>query len=130
VRVLVTAASKHESTTDIAAAIAKKLTELGVSAASRRPDEVQSVAEYDAVVLGSGVYAGHWLADATQFAAHHRADLLQRPVWLFSSGPIGSPEPKPAGDPEEVAPLVADLQARGHRTFAGRLDRGRLGLGE
>jgi len=130
VRVLVTAASKHEGTVEIAEAIARKLTELGVSAASRRPDEVESVADYDAVILGSGVYAGHWLSAATGFAARHRDALRERPVWLFSSGPIGSPDPKPPGDPEEVAQLISELQAHAHRVFAGRLDRRRLGFGE
>jgi menaquinone-dependent protoporphyrinogen oxidase len=130
VRVLVTAASRHQSTTEIAEAIARVLTESGISAASRRPDEVDSLEGYDAVVLGSGVYMGRWLSPATAFVERHRSALLERPVWLFSSGPLGSPQAKPDGDPSSVAELLAALQARGHRTFAGRLERKRLGLGE
>lgn len=129
-RVLVTAASKHESTTEIAEAIAKIMTREGVTAASRRPEEVTSLDGYDAVVLGSGVYAGRWIGAATEFAKRHREALLARPVWLFSSGPIGAPEPKPVEESPDALALVTDLHARGHRTFAGRLDRGRLGLAE
>ena len=129
-RVLVTAASRHQSTTEIAEAIARVLTESGTNAASRRPGEVDSLEGYDAVVLGSGVYMGRWLAPATEFVERHRAALLERPVWLFSSGPLGSPVAKPGGDPASVAELATSLNARGHRTFAGRLERKRLGLGE
>jgi menaquinone-dependent protoporphyrinogen oxidase len=129
VRVLVTAASKHESTADIAARLAKLLTEQGHSAAYRRPDEVETLEGYDAVVLGSGIYAGQWLKPATEFVERHRAALLERPVWLFSSGPVGSPA-KPEGDAPVAVSLAESLAARGHRTFTGRLERGRLGLAE
>jgi menaquinone-dependent protoporphyrinogen oxidase len=86
------------------------------------------VSSYDAVVLGSAVYMGRWLEDARQAAAR----IVARPprhVWLFSSGPIGDP-PKPAEVPAEVGHLVAATRADGHRVFAGRLDRQRLGLAE
>ena len=43
---------------------------------------------------------------------------------------MGSPDPKPVGDPIGIAELVSAVRARGHRTFAGRLDRRQLGLGE
>jgi menaquinone-dependent protoporphyrinogen oxidase len=76
------------------------------------------------------VYYGKWLPAATEFAERHRAALRSRPLWLFSSGPLGSPELKPEGDPEGVAALVAALEPREHRVFAGSLDRQRLGFGE
>jgi menaquinone-dependent protoporphyrinogen oxidase len=56
-------------------------------------------------------------------------DLAARPVWLFSSGPIGEP-PKPEEDPVDVAEIVESTSARDHRVFAGRLERSRLGFGE
>jgi menaquinone-dependent protoporphyrinogen oxidase len=46
---------------------------------------------YDAVILGSAVYVGHWLEAAQRFVEKHRADLVARPVWLFASGPVGVP---------------------------------------
>jgi menaquinone-dependent protoporphyrinogen oxidase len=52
-----------------------------------------------------------------------------RPVWLFSSGPIGDP-PKPDEEPVEVSDIAKATHVRGHRLFAGRLDRHRLGFGE
>jgi menaquinone-dependent protoporphyrinogen oxidase len=131
VKILVSAASKHGSTAEIAARIAETLrTALPGDAAVdvRRAVEVSDVAPYDAVVLGSAVYMGRWLDDARD-AAQRIAAHPQRPVWLFSSGPIGDP-PKPDEDPTEVAALVAVTGSRGHRLFAGRLDRHRLGLAE
>ncbi|GAA1784720.1 hypothetical protein GCM10009682_03590 [Luedemannella flava] len=53
----------------------------------------------------------------------------ERPVWLFSSGPIGDP-PKPDEHPVDAGSAVMLARARQHRVFAGRLDRDRLGLGE
>jgi len=131
VRILVSAASKHGSTAEIAVRIAETLrTALpGDAVVDLRPAvEVTDVAPYDAVVLGSAVYMGRWLDDARDVAQRIAAHP-QRPVWLFSSGPIGEP-PKPDEDPTEVAALVAATGSRGHRLFAGRLDRHRLGLAE
>lgn len=130
-RVLVTAASKHGSTAEVAARIAEALRIAlpGDATVEVRPAvEVADVAPYDAVVLGSAIYMGRWLDDARD-AARRIAAHPPRPVWLFSSGPIGNP-PKPDEDPAEVAALVAATSSRGHRLFAGCLDRHRLGLAE
>ena len=56
-------------------------------------------------------------------------ELAVRPVWLFSSGPIGDP-PKPDEDPVDVAEVMERTRARGHAVFAGKIDRSRLGFGE
>lgn len=49
---------------------------------------------------------------------------------MFSSGPLGLENPQPEGDPPGTAELIQMTGARGHRTFAGKLDTGDLGLGE
>ena len=128
-RILVTAASKHGATTEIAEAIGSTLVEAGADAEVLAPEAVDDLAGYDAVVLGSAVYAGRWLEPARQFAERFRGTLAQCPVWLFSSGPIGEP-PKPEEDPVDVADLRAATGARAHVVFAGKLDRGELGFGE
>ena len=128
-KVLVTGASKHGATHDIVDVIARALSDRGLDVVDRPINEIDEVAAYDAVILGSAVYVGRWMPEATAFVSDHLAQLALRPVWLFSSGPIGDP-PKPIGDPSNVAELVAAVSARGHRVFAGRLDSDRLGLGE
>jgi menaquinone-dependent protoporphyrinogen oxidase len=128
-RVLVTAASKHGATTEIAGAVATALRERGLTVDLTPPSQVTAVEPYDAVVLGSGVYAGRWVEEARTFVDRHAESLATRPVWLFSSGPLGDP-PKPAEDAVDAAPIGERLGARGHRTFAGRLDRSELGFME
>jgi menaquinone-dependent protoporphyrinogen oxidase len=127
--VLVTAASKHGATAEIAAWIGAALTEAGVPTDVRDPDSVWSLSGYDAVVIGSAVYAGKWLAPATGLVDRLGTELQARPVWLFSSGPAGDP-PRPDSDPVDAAPMLAATNARGHHIFPGLIERKRLGLGE
>jgi menaquinone-dependent protoporphyrinogen oxidase len=128
-KVLVSAASKHGATAEVAAAIAAALTSAEIEATVVAPAEVTSVDGFDAAVIGSGVYAGRWLDPAKDLLARHREALAAIPVWLFSSGPIGDP-PKPEEDPLDAAPMAALVGARGHRVFPGLIDKKRLGLGE
>jgi menaquinone-dependent protoporphyrinogen oxidase len=125
--VLVTAASLHRATAQIAEAIAKTLTDHGLTATVIPPGDVSDIEAYDAVVLGSAVYTGHWLDAAKDFANRYRAGLAARPVWLFSSGPVGGPSSKlaqaMAKDPVELPAIRAATGARDHQMFAGKLDR-------
>jgi menaquinone-dependent protoporphyrinogen oxidase len=121
-RVLVTAASRHESTIEIAEAIAAGLTRRRIEAEVRPIGEVGEVGAYDAVVLGSAVYVGRWLREARQFAERHGATLATMPVWLFSSGPVGSAGAiSGASEPADAATLAQLTGARAHRVFSGRL---------
>jgi menaquinone-dependent protoporphyrinogen oxidase len=81
------------------------------------------------VLLGSAVYAGNWLEPAREYATRHADVLGTRPVWLFSSGPIGEP-PFPPDEAYDVAPLRNVTGAKEHRTFPGRMDKDRLSFGE
>ncbi|HEX5823453.1 MAG TPA: flavodoxin domain-containing protein [Candidatus Limnocylindrales bacterium] len=128
-KVLVCAASRHGATTEIAEAIGGVLSTAGIEADVRCPEEVNTLEGYDGVVLGSGVYAGRWLDTAKQFIERESKTLSSKPVWLFSSGPLGNPA-KPEEEPPDVAHLRETTRAIDHRIFAGRLDRRRLGLGE
>ena len=129
-RVLVTAASRHAATMEIAQEIGAELRRRALEADVLRLEDVPGLEGYGPVVLGSAIYTGRWLAPALSFVDLHREQLAERPVWLFSSGPVGDP-PRPAEEPgEDVAALVASIGAREHRVFPGRLDRHELGLVE
>lgn len=128
-KVLVSASSRHGATSEIAAAIAAALTANGIGAEVRRPEEVGSLAAYDGFVLGSAVYAGRWLGPVKQLIEREGATLASKPVWLFSSGPLGDPL-KPEGDPEDVELMLKRTHAIGHRTFAGKIDKRDLGIAE
>jgi menaquinone-dependent protoporphyrinogen oxidase len=128
-KVLVTVASKHGSTAEIAKEIASVLNETEIDAVVTPPEEVQAIDEYDPVVLGSAVYAGHWMKEAKELVDRHGDALAERPVWLLSSGPIGDP-PKPEEDPVDVASVLERTGAREHRVFAGKLVKKGLSFGE
>jgi menaquinone-dependent protoporphyrinogen oxidase len=134
-RVLVVAASRHGATAEIADALARALADCpagraaGLSAVAVPVQQRPDPAPFDAVVLGSAVYAGRWLDPARRYAAGYAGVLRTRPVWLFSSGPIGEP-PFPADEPHDAAPLATITGARAHRVFPGRLDKSRLDVGE
>ena len=128
-KVLVTAATKHGATGEIAQAIADTLRGQGLDPTVLEPERVGTVDGYDALVLGSAVYAGHWLKPARDLVARCGPALVARPVWLFSSGPVGDP-PKPEEDPVDVAEVLAATRAREHRVFAGKLVRKQLSFPE
>lgn len=135
--VLVVYASKHGATREIAERIAQTMTAAGQQAQARPVTAVGDLTGYDAFVVGSAVYMGHWQKEAAEFVRRHRAVLAGHPVWLFSSGPLGT-EPADAqgrdltaaAEPRELAEFTAAIHPRGHRVFLGALDPGRLGLGE
>ncbi|MGZ9161384.1 MAG: flavodoxin domain-containing protein [Candidatus Limnocylindrales bacterium] len=127
--VLVTASSRHGSTIEIAHVIAGILTDAGLDTTVREPEEVTTLAGVDAVVIGSGVYMGHWLDPAKSFVERLGPELVARPVWLYSSGPLGEPA-KPETEPVDVAAIRDATKAIDHQLFAGRLVKSELGLGE
>jgi menaquinone-dependent protoporphyrinogen oxidase len=125
---LIAVASKHGSTQGIGAAIADELRAAGLDATLADITTVSSIDDYDAVIIGSAVYMGNWMSEARQFVETHASELSAKPVWLFSSGPIGSDTE--GAEPPRVTDLAERLGARDHVVFAGRLERDDLSLGE
>jgi menaquinone-dependent protoporphyrinogen oxidase len=128
--ILVIYASKHGATEGIARFIAERLTERGKQADARPAGAAGELGHPEAVVLGSAIYAGSWLKEATEFVHGHRDGLAQVPVWLFSSGPLGTEVQDDEQQPKQLAELSEALRPRDHATFFGALDRGSLGFAE
>jgi menaquinone-dependent protoporphyrinogen oxidase len=126
-KLLVAYASKHGSTTGIAENIAAKLRGADHQVDIGPVAEVADVGTYDAYVIGSAVYYGGWMKEATAFVESNTAWLARRPVWLFSSGPVGPAAP---ADPKELPALREAIAPRDHRVFYGALDRHHLSIGE
>ncbi|MGY1704806.1 flavodoxin domain-containing protein [Geodermatophilus sp. SYSU D00697] len=128
--VLVAVASRHGATREIAEALAVGIRRAAGRAVDVRPaGDVRSVAGYGAVVVGSAVYGGHWLEEARDFVLRSAIDLWDRPVWAFSSGPLGVP-PRPSEAYLDVGEMETQTRCREHRVFPGRLDRSVLDVGE
>jgi menaquinone-dependent protoporphyrinogen oxidase len=125
--VLITAASAHGATGEIAARIGTDLAAQGLEVELKNPDEVEELSRYDAFVVGSAIYLGQWLKPAKSFVERHADELSRRPTWLFSSGPIvGDP---PTAEPADAAKgdlLAESVHAREHKVFAGKLDKSEL----
>jgi menaquinone-dependent protoporphyrinogen oxidase len=52
----------------------------------RSVEEVESVAGYEAVVVGSAIHNQAWLPPALAFLTRYGPELANRPVWAFSVG--------------------------------------------
>ncbi len=129
-KILVAFASKHGSTKGIAQAIADELDAMGAETDLNEIDESSEVRQYGAVIIGSAVYMGNWLAEAHRFVEENQEKLKGRPVWLFSSGPLGENDPQPRDNPAHLSELMHATGAKGHQIFVGKLDKSELGLGE
>ena len=127
-RVLVAYATKYGATAGIAERIGETLGRAGLDVDVRPVGEAEP-AGYDAFVVGSAAYAGHWRKEARKFVKHHHDELDTHPVWLFSSGPVGTEtedakgrDVREASTPKDIAGLTEAVHARGHRVFFGKLD--------
>lgn len=123
-KALVVYGSKRGGTQGLAEMLGDGLAEQGLAVTVRSAaDKTRDLASYDLVVVGGALYANLWHKDARRFVHRNAGFLRDKPVWLFSSGPLG-PEPPEAAtiDPtEQVRELMKAVGARGHRTFGGRL---------
>jgi menaquinone-dependent protoporphyrinogen oxidase len=128
-KVLVAYASRHGATRGIAERIARTLGRNGLDVTLRSVEEAGAVDTYDAFVIGSAAYMGRWLNEATQFVRRNRVLLASRPVWLFSSGPVGTETVDAKGRdvveasvPKEFAELAEAIHPRERRVFFGAYD--------
>ena len=124
-KVLVCAATKYGATGEIANVVADVLAEKGLEVTMIPPEQADAIEQFDAVVLGSAVYMGQWMKPARELVDRSAAALAARPVWLFSSCPVGEPA-KPAENPVDVSKIIQSTKARDHRVFTGRLVRKHL----
>ena len=128
-RILVAYASRHGATKGIAERIAETLSRPGLDVVLQPVDEVTAPAKFDAFVIGSGAYMGGWLGQATSFVRRHRDILATRPVWLFSSGPIGTEKLDAKGRdqlvaarPKEFEEFARTIRPQGEQVFFGAYD--------
>lgn len=127
--VLVTYASRHGATRGIADRIAARLRDGGLDVELASVDAAPDPTRFDACVIGSAVYTGRWREEARAFVRAWAPRLRDRPVWLFSSGPLGDDPVDSQGRdlretaaPDEATRLVAMVDARDHRVFFGALN--------
>lgn len=128
-RVLVAYGSKRGGTAELAEWLAEELNEEGVVADAIDAREVDDVAPYDLVVVGGALYMYRWHRQARRFVRRHNAELRERPVYMFSSGPLDESATDSDVPPtRQVRQLMERVEAREHVTFGGRLEHDARGF--
>ncbi|HEY5116958.1 MAG TPA: flavodoxin domain-containing protein [Nakamurella sp.] len=122
IRVLVAYATKMGGTKGIADTIGDELTRDGIEAHVHDASAVKDIKAYDALVIGSAIYANRWRPEAIRLLSlADRGNPI--PVWLFQSGPLGEgAETMQVEIPKKVARLVEALGAPVPMTFGGRIE--------
>jgi menaquinone-dependent protoporphyrinogen oxidase len=138
-RVQVVYATRHGGSAGIAERIGEILRANGAEVLVVNAAGAPEASGYDAYVIGSGVYMGSWLKEGIAFLERNEQMLADKPVWLFSSGPLlGSSKATPGVDrltdalgPEDgpgsggrkkIEGLAAATHVRGHEVFLGAFD--------
>jgi menaquinone-dependent protoporphyrinogen oxidase len=131
-RVLVTYASKHGATAEIAEKIGDVLRKAGLQADVLPVDKVKDLKQYSAAVIGSAIYIAAWRKEVLRFLANNEKLLAAMPVWLFSSGPMGEGDPVTLSQgwrfPEAERPLIEAVKPRDIALFQGAIDVKKMGF--
>ena len=85
-KILVCYSTRYGSTGEIAGMIGEELGSTGYEVMVQPIARVKDPGEYNAVVIGSPLYMGKWLAEARDFVSRFRHSLGERPVAVFSVG--------------------------------------------
>lgn len=127
--VLVAYATKAGSTREVADAVARTLREHGLEADVRPAEEVSTLAPYNAVVLGTALYAGRVHKAARRFLRSHREELAVRPLAVFAMGPKTLADDDVAASRAQLDRALAahpELRVGPVAIFGGVVDPGRL----
>lgn len=131
-KVLVTYATKYGATAGIAEFVCDKLREAGLTVELRPLQRIADLSAYTAVVLGSAVYIGRWRKEAVSFLHDNKKALMDKKVWLFSSGPTGEGEAAELVEgwtlPGPVQKIADEIQPRDVAVFHGALDASKLNV--
>ena len=128
--ILVAYASKHGSTQGIAERISEKLHQLVKVNDVRSIDTVSDPGSYEAFIIGSAIYYGSWMKEATEWVHYNQAILVAQPTWMFSVGPLGVDFMDDEQQPKEKVEFQESIKPRDQRVFFGSLDNHKLSFTE
>ena len=131
-RILVAYASRCGSTAEIAEALGRDLQSRGYKPEVLPVLKVSQLGRYRAVLLGSAVRAGNWLAEAIDFVRQHQGEIQDLPNAFFSvhMRNLGDDEKSRNGRLHYLDRVREMIRPDSEVFFAGRMDLSRLSFGE
>ena len=130
--ILLAYTTRFGSTQEVAETITSALREARLEVDLQIMQEVRTLANYDVVVLGAAIYNGKWHTDAHQFVAQHQETLSQRPVAIFTLGPLSNSNAAKRNSRRQLDSELAKypwLKPVALEIFAGKLDPSKPGMG-
>ena len=127
-RILVAYDTIHGSTAEVAKEIGTALCNRGFQVDIRFVGNVTSLADYNAVILGSAIYEFRWLPDAMAFLKNNTAALSAMPVAYFIVGASlfqDTPENRDAVKKSFIDPVLTeypDIKPLSIGLFGGAVD--------
>ena len=133
-KVLVAYGSKYGATEGIARKIGEVLQQEGFQTDILSAKNAKYVSGYKAVIIGSAAYMFQWRKEVTDLLKKNETELAAKPVWLFTSGPLGeeSAEKQMEGKivPSALQPVVDVIKPRSIMVFHGAVDMDKLNFFE
>ena len=123
--ILITYASKHGSTREVAEAIGRTFAELGLDVDIEPAASVHDLSWYDGVVLGTALYMGKPHADARRFLRRQHKALSALPVAVFAMGPLTTSSDDVQGAKKQLdraLATVSDIEPISTAIFGGVVD--------
>jgi menaquinone-dependent protoporphyrinogen oxidase len=130
--ILLAYATRFGSTQEVAEAITATLREAGIEVELQAMQDVESLDGYDAIVLGAALYNTRWHQDAHQFLTKHQESLKQRPVAIFTLGPLNTSDAAKRNSRRQLDKELAKypwLKPAALEVFAGKYDPSKPGMG-
>lgn len=124
--IVIAYASKYGSTEEVAKRIAQRLQQSGKEVAVKPAAQIADLGKPEAVIVGSALYQGGWLPDATTFVRKNAGALSHIPTWLFSVGPLDTDVKDDEEQPIELAEFRKKIGDGHHAVFHGALKHDKL----
>lgn len=127
--ILVGYATLYGSTQEVAEEIAAILRVNGYQTQLKALGEVESLDRYESVVLGAPLYISKWHKEMQNFLTNFQDELMQRPVAIFTLGPISTDEKEMQGTRKQLDKQLERypwLKPVAVQLFVGKFDPAKL----